>query len=139
MNEQIIEAIAQKVIGIIGWQNTNYILLTGNDDDIVTSVALAVAQSTRLPITPRRSEDELNVAPGYLVYPGLTLLPSMDDLDEQERDDVFDLVTSITDNRFAQPTYEKFYKTKILVIVIDSEHSFVISKPILNFSNTKLG
>lgn len=138
MNEQIIEAITQNVIGIIGWTKTNYILLTGNDDDIVMPVALAVAQSTRLPITPRRSEDELAVAPGYFVYPGLTLLPRMDDLDEREHDDVLDLVTSITENRCAQPTYEKFHKTNVVIIVIDSEHSFVTSLPIPDFSNVKL-
>lgn len=139
MNEEVIEIITQNILGAIDQFDTNYILLTGDDDDTVLSVAWLVSQITRLPITPRRSEDELIVAPGYFVYPGLTLLPKLDDLDEEVRDDVLDLIMSINNERFQQPTFEKFLKVNLLVITIDTHHQHIAGSTISGFYNTKLG
>lgn len=138
MNEEEIDIVSRSVIGAIEQFDSNYILLTGDNDDIVLPVALVVSGYTGLPITPRRSEDELIVAPGYFVYPGITLLPEMDDLDEEAHSDVLDLIMSITDERFQQPSFEKFRKINTLVIVIDTQHTHISGSSVLGFFNTKL-
>ena len=139
MNEEEIDIVSRSVIGAIKRFDSNYILLTGDNDDIVLPVALVVSGYTGLPITPRRSEDELIVAPGYFAYPGITLLPEMDDLDEEAHSDVLDLIMSITDERFQQPSFEKFHKVNVLVIVIDTQHTHISGSSVLGFYNTKLG
>lgn len=138
MNEEEIDIVSRSVIGAIKRFDSNYILLTGDDDDIVLPVALVVSGYTGLPITPRRSEDELIVAPGYFAYPGITLLPEMDELDEEAHSDVLDLIMSITDERFQQPSFEKFHKTNLLVIVIDTQHTHISGSAVSGFYNTKL-
>lgn len=138
MNEEEIDIVSRSVISAIEQFDSNYVLLTGDNDDIVLPVALVVSGYTGLPITPRRSEDELIVAPGYFVYPGITLLPEMDDLDEEAHNDVLDLIMSITDERFQQPSFEKFRKINTLVIVIDTQHTHISGSSVLGFFNTKL-
>lgn len=138
MNEEEIDIVSRSVIGAIEQFDSHYILLTGDNDDIVLPVALVVSSYTGLPITPRRSEDELMVAPGYFAYPGITLLPEMDDLDEEAHSDVLDLIMSITDERFQQPSFEKFRKINTLVIVIDTQHTHISGSSVLGFFNTKL-
>lgn len=125
MNEEEIDIVSRSVIGAIEQFDSHYILLTGDNDDIVLPVALVVSSYTGLLITPRRSEDELIVAPGYFAYPGITLLPEMDDLDEEAHSDVLDLIMSITDERFQQSSFEKFHKVNVLVIVIDTQHTHI--------------
>lgn len=139
MNKEEIDIVSRSVIGAIEQFDSHYILLTGDNDDIVLPVALVVSSYTGLPITPRRSEDELMVAPGYFAYPGITLLPEMDDLDEEAHSDVLDLIMSITDERFGQPSFEKFHKVNVLVIVIDTQHTHISGSSVLGFYNTKLG
>lgn len=138
MNEEEIDIVSRSVIGAIEQFDSDYILLTGDNDDIVLPVALVVSSYTGLPITPRRSEDELIVAPGYFAYPGITLLPEMDDLDEEAHSDVLDLIMSITDERFQQSSFEKFRKINTLVIVIDTQHTHISGSSVLGFFNTKL-
>lgn len=138
MNEEEIDIVSRSVIGAIEQFDSHYILLTGDNDDIVLPVALVVSGYMGLPITPRRSEDELIVAPGYFVYPGITLLPEVDDLDEEAHSDVLDLIMSITDERFQQPSFEKFRKINTLVIVIDTQHTHISGSSVLGFFNTKL-
>lgn len=138
MNEEEIDIVSRSVIGAIEQFDSDYILLTGDNDDIVLPVALVVSSYTGLPITPRRSEDELIVAPGYFAYPGITLLPEMDDLDEEAHSDVLDLIMSITDERFQQSSFEKFRKINTLAIVIDTQHTHISGSSVLGFFNTKL-
>lgn len=71
MNEQIISAVTQGVATAIEKFNTEYILLTGDNDDLVLPVAWLLSQVFNLPITPRRDDYELSVAPGYMAYKGI--------------------------------------------------------------------
>jgi len=136
MNKQVINAVTHDVIRILVRFNSDHILITGNDDDIVLPVALSVSMLIGLPITPRRDEDQLAVAPGYFSYPGLTLIPKMDDISDNA---VLDLITSISTERLQQPTFEKSRKTNLLVIAIDGYSKRVTGAFMPDFPNTKLG
>lgn len=138
MNEQIISAVTEGVATAIEKFNTEYILLTGDNDDLVLPVAWLLAQVFDLPITPRRSENELSIAPGYMAYKGITLLPEIDNFDNGQ-DDVLDVVLAVADERATQPNFEKFIETKVLIIAIDEQHTDIIGVYIPDFPNTKLG